>query len=259
MHIVKRNKQFQYCRRIPADIIQFYQRAYFRFSLKVQCKKQAEILCKDLDSRLDLLVFYFKTGVIDSNRLLENLREAGFHQPEKSGVRLRGRDIKALFQKYEEERLSSGRWIPKTALENKRSFTLFIEWAGNLSLEQIDHKLLLEYREVLRKLPPNLNTSPLTRDKTLNQILLMDHKRVLSVAQANKYLVTLTAFFSWLQEHEFISHNPAHHLLLPKAKREKASEERLAYSVTEIKLFNPHYWLTDKILRTAGLKDSGCH
>lgn len=234
MHILRKSGIYHYNRRIPDLLKSYIGSDCVRFSLKVKNHQQAMILGRKIDSEVDILIFRVKTETIDPDKIQEKLIQIGLIRP--SETRIKRTDISWLFSKYTDERLNSGRWTPKTALENKRSFTLFIEWAGNLSLEQIDHKLLLEYREVLRKLPPNLNTSPLTRDKTLTQILLMDHKRVLSVAQVNKYLVTLTAFFSWLQEHEFISHNPAHHLLLPKAKREKASEERLAYTVTEIKL-----------------------
>ena len=232
MHVVKRKEMFQYYRRVPECLVAICQVPIFRFSLKVRDEKSALILSRRIDSEIDLLILGCRTGTISGEKLSESLAQLGVVK-KKSADRTKT-NFSDLFKRYVADRLSTGKWVEKTALENRRSFSLLILWAGNLSLEDIDHKLLLEYRDLLKQLPPNINTNPETRYKSLSEVIASKPARLLSISQVNKYLVTITAFFAWLHEHEYIKHNPAHHLLLPKSTRISSSEERSAYSATEI-------------------------
>jgi integrase len=145
-----------------------------------------------------------------------------------------GEKISLLFGKYKQERLTSGRWIEKTGLENQRCFDLFINFAGDHEPEEYKHQVFLEFRDLLQKLPPNLSTNPHTRSKSLSQIIKMKHGKTLSQSQINKYLICISTFFNWLKQHEIITQNPAHHLLLSRAKGRRPDEERTAYSISEI-------------------------
>ena len=233
MHLIKRNRVFHYNRRVPCMLQTFIGAPSIRISLKVRDRQQALLLGRRIDNELDLLILRMMTEEVSPEFISEKLNRLGINR-EKSGHGDKSR-LRELFARYVDDRLTSGKWIDKTALENRRSFALFQEWSGSISLQDVDHKMLLEYRDLLRQLPPNISTNHATRGKNLKEVIAMKHERVLSIAQVNKYLVTLSAFFSWLHEHEFIKHNPAHHLLLGKPARSNSAEERSAYNIDEIR------------------------
>lgn len=142
-----------------------------------------------------------------------------------------------LFEKFSEERIAVGRWTQKTAIEYRTGFDLFTRYLreNGTSESEIDHKVLIDYKTLLLKLPPNACKSPKFRKKSLLQLADSVHEKVLSSRQINKQLIIVNSFFGWLYQHEYILKNPAHHLLIHKDRKARDQDERSAYAPDEIK------------------------
>jgi len=157
---------------------------------------------------------------------------SGHGELSKSDIKLEDR-----FERFSEERIAVGRWTKKTAIEYRTGFDLFTRYLRErgTSESEIDHQVLLDYKALLLKLPPNACKNPKYRKKSL--ILLADgvHEKTLSTRQINKYLIIVNSFFGWLFQHEYILKTPSHHLLIQKDKKARDQDERSAYTPDEIK------------------------
>lgn len=142
-----------------------------------------------------------------------------------------------FFEKFSEERVRAARWTQKTSIEYRTGFDLFTRFLRErgTSESEIDHQVLLDYKALLLKLPPNACKSPKYRKKTLLQLADSVHEKVLSSRQINKQLIIVNSFFGWLYQHEYVLKNPAHHLLVQKDKKARDQDERSAYTPDEIK------------------------
>lgn len=140
----------------------------------------------------------------------------------------------ALFLKFHQEMVDTQRWGEKTQFENQTCFALFLKIAGDKPVTDYSHRQLLDFRDKLVKLPPNINVKRLTKGKSIDELLVMKHQKLLSRVRVNRHLIVVTAFFRWLLRHEVINRSPAHNIILPKAKI-RTDEERERYFVDEIR------------------------
>lgn len=140
------------------------------------------------------------------------------------------------FERFSEERIAVGRWTKKTAIEYRTGFDLFTRYLRERGTyeSEIDHKVLIDYKSLLLRLPPNACKSPKYRKKSLLQLADSVHEKVLSSRQINKQLIIVNSFFGWLHQHEYILKNPAHHLLIQKDRKTRDQDERSAYAPDEI-------------------------
>lgn len=246
-HLMKIGEIYYYRRRVSRYLQVLHEKAFVKLSLHTSNKEHAKLRAFKLDNMLEELSFELRLKLIEPKQAIEQLKLAGLIGTKaqltttRTGKKLvvevkknRATElVSTLFQQYKQDRLAAGRWIDKTALENQRCFDLLLTAVGDHPPEYYTHQSLMDFRAVLQKLPPNVNTRPHTKGKSLSVVLKMQHTKLLSLSQVNKYLVCISAFFSWLAQHEIIAANPAHHLLISRAKK-SPDEERLAYSSDEV-------------------------
>lgn len=232
-------------------------------TLKTNDAKRALMLAKRIKRVLSTIEIDLKLSIISHEQALKRLIEIGISPKDKAKISFANNvesassgfnnsiyppiasqvsrlnlqqefDLEGLFTRFSQERIDAKRWGLKTQLEYKASFNLFLRFCKETGTteDNIDHKFLLSYRSTLQALPPNLSKKG--SNQSLLNIASQRHSSTLSSRQVNKYLICLTGFFGWLFQHEFISKNPAHHLLLQKSKR--PDMERDAYTVQEIEL-----------------------
>jgi len=61
-------------------------------------------------------------------------------------------------------------WTEKTKAKNLSIFALFVRVMGDLAVDEIDRKLMSEYKATLMKLPPNLNKGKEYKSKSIEDI-----------------------------------------------------------------------------------------
>jgi integrase len=141
--------------------------------------------------------------------------------------------LSKLLKEYVEETAGSGKWIPKSRAEAEAIYNLFLRIVGDRDVRTLDHRVVVEYREILRKLPSNMNKSPLYRGKTISELLAMKVEKPLSETSVNKHITLVGAFLKWAVRQSHIEANYIEGLTIAR-KAAKESEEREAYSSDDI-------------------------
>lgn len=141
--------------------------------------------------------------------------------------------ISVLMRRAVQEYVMSGTWTAKTKAETESVYALLIEIMGDHPIERFGHREMLEFRDLLAKLPPNHKKSPRYRHLRVKQILALPEVKPMSLLRVNKILSRLSAFFSWCKKHGFIRDNPTSGLAY--AIKTRADEDREAYSDEDIK------------------------
>lgn len=137
------------------------------------------------------------------------------------------------------------KWTPKTESEVQASLDLFIECIGDHPIQTVARSKIAEYKEILKRLPPNKNKSPKYRAKTIPELIKMKTSKTLSVERINKNLQRVGALFDYAIRHGIYEGvNPATQMQLPKDKWETA--KRAPYTNTELeRLLRSSQYLDD--------------
>ena len=152
--------------------------------------------------------------------------------------------LSIVIQEHIDEAKRAGTWQPKTEDENRKILELFLEMAGDVSIDSVDRTRMHSIKQDLMKLPPNMNKSPRYRDKSLDEVLKMDIEKPMSVASVNKYLIRISSLFKYAAKAGYITSNPAEGMTLRKTKR--ADEDRDPFSDEDLdKLFNSDEYQND--------------
>lgn len=104
-----------------------------------------------------------------------------------------------------------------------------------MPIPTVTHAILMEYRSMIQRLPPNSTKGKATRTTPLQELVKMKHPKTVSLTRVNHILMPLTGLFRWLQKHEIIKDNPAHSLLLPKGRHNiRPDEQRKRYTNEQV-------------------------
>jgi len=115
---------------------------------------------------------------------------------------------------------------------------IFRDWVGDVPLRQLERRKrrpFIEFAEILKELPKNMNVIKEYRGKPVREVLEMvkdrpDVKRI-SGSTKQKYMIRVHALMAWCEEHGYIDHNYASNL----AKKPSREEElRLPYSIEQL-------------------------
>lgn len=270
--IVRVNGIYHYRKTVPPLLKEILRKGEVWQSLKTGDKHRASLLAGRLEYLIKTLEMDLSWGFVTLEEALQRLR-AGRFRPKGTNKNSTGTRVLAnltvanealqiqrpsavamqspshnelthpdirledWFERFSEERIAVGRWTKKTAIEYRTGFDLFTRYLRErgTSESEIDHQVLLDYKALLLKLPPNACKSPKYRKKSLLQLADSVHEKTLSNRQINKQLIIVNSFFGWLYQHEYILKNPAHHLLVQKDKKARDQDERSAYTPDEIK------------------------
>ena len=245
MYLKMIGETYYFYRRCPEFLKDIIPSRFISFSLKTNNKEYAQILEKKISYCLEEVSFALRIDTISKEEAGRRLQKVGVRVCTLCQAKIKpapevfnkpkGQKASWLFERYKEQRIREGRWVEKTALENSSCAMLFFKVAGDHSPTYYTHQMLMNFKSVLQQLPPKMNIMPKTRGKSIARILAMRHEKLLSVSQINKYLICIGAYFRWLTSHEYISSNPAHHLLLSKSKKTRPEDERGAFSVNEMR------------------------
>ena len=229
----KINSIYHFRKLAPAYLKPLIERSEISVSLRTQDRSRANELAERLNKILLSIETEYRFNIIKREEALLKLQEIGIASRNIARSKaVESIDVIKLFEKYTLEQTKLGKWCHKTQKEYAASFRLFQTYWLEAGKVDLDHKFLLSYRDLLLKLPPNIEKSPVLKCKKLMDIALLENEARLSVRQINKHLICLTSYFKWLNTHEYIPKNPAHSLLLPKFRN--ANDERHAYSSSEI-------------------------
>ena len=140
-------------------------------------------------------------------------------------------------ERYITEAEQGGNWRSKTKVEYIAIFELFVRIMGDLDIKKIDRKMMSSFKDILTKLPPNLNKTPAYRDKSIDEILASKPKITLASRSVNKLLTRIGSLFNFAVNNGYMQINPATHMHIKIKVR--ADQDREAFTTEDLeKLFS---------------------
>ena len=116
--------------------------------------------------------------------------------------------ISEAIDRYADE--TKKNWREKTREENLAILRLFVGVVGNVPIQSITRKTVGDFKQILRKLPPNIKKNPRYRKKTIPEIINMEVPRTMSDTTVSKYLTRLGALFDYARRNGLYNgENPA--------------------------------------------------
>lgn len=139
-----------------------------------------------------------------------------------------------LLSAVTQENLISKQLKGRSEKQVKATMKLFTDWHGDRPIDQYSRADILNFREMLTKLPPNINKRKELKGLTLRQIIKTvpeDYQRM-STLTVNNNLDRVRAVFNYAHKHDYISRSPAFDLSLkinksPEEERDPFNQEQL--------------------------------
>ncbi|MBF0501646.1 MAG: site-specific integrase [Candidatus Riflebacteria bacterium] len=231
-YIMEVGTKLYFRRRIPPELQSILGMSEFKRSLNTKRMEDAKGIAAHLNQMLEKIFVSVASGIA----LDVIMPGIGLKLRKRLKVSAAPQMLSAMYKRFADEMLSTRQWNDKTSNENRITFNLFLNLKGDMPIQAVTHAMLMEYRSMVQRLPPNSTKAKATRDTNLLELVKMNHTQTLSITRVNHILMPLTGLFGWLQRHEYIKDNPAHNLLLPKGRHGvRPDEERKRYSNAEIR------------------------
>ncbi|MFO8087228.1 MAG: phage integrase SAM-like domain-containing protein [Bacteroidales bacterium] len=104
--------------------------------------------------------------------------------------------------------LDEGGWAQKTYEEYKASLNLLLRVIGDMPVNQVERPTIKEYKDTLRKLPPNIDKNKRYKNKSISDIIALGDKPI-STKTVNKNLIRASTCFQWAVDNGYMDKNPA--------------------------------------------------
>jgi integrase len=135
-------------------------------------------------------------------------------------------------KRYIAEAEQGGNWRSKTKAEYIAIFGLFVRIMGDLDIKKIDRQMMSSFKDMLTKLPPNLNKNPAYRDKSIDDILASKPKSTLASRSVNKHLTRMGSLFNFAVNNGYMQVNPATDMHIKIKVR--ADQDREAFTTEDL-------------------------
>jgi len=131
-----------------------------------------------------------------------------------------------------------------TIKEYNAAYQNLIYILGDIEVSELTPELMNSFYDDLRKLPSRRNSTPLYKDKTHDQLKLIDipTDKAISIRTANKTMSRITGLLSHATKQRIINFNPAEAVILEKDEV-YSNEKRSAFTTDNLKSIfeTPHF------------------
>jgi integrase len=117
--------------------------------------------------------------------------------------------IDKVFQAYIDEKRSTKAWKEKSEGSIKAVLKIFSEIMDGRRFDAIGYDEMRRYKEIILKLPKNLNCDNRFKEKKITEIIQIPDLDLLSNKTRNKHLGTMSTLFEWAMRHGFTDKNYA--------------------------------------------------
>lgn len=265
--------------RIPADLKEVFGGSDdFKRSLRTKSLIQARKLLKTWSYKAECVFTLLRSGMLTErhiDKLLADFKKnclerkgigyvAGMPDS-KEGVRASGIEgvvgaceglqgivepkvmLSDVVETYITEYQTTGKVGGPTQYELETKCRQFVKVVGDRDIRNITRTTVLDYLKVLKQLPKNMSKNRMYDGKTIEEVLEMQPKDVMSDTTLNNYLVRVNSFFSWAVQVGYIDRNPADGVKHGKTKLVRADELRKAYAPEDLcKLVDGYIGMRDE-------------
>jgi len=132
---------------------------------------------------------------------------------------------------------------------------MFTRIVGDVDIRTITRDTILDFLKVLKQLPRNMSKQKAYAGKTIEEVLEMQSRDIMSDTTIINYMVRVNSFFTWAVRVGHIDRNPADGVKHGKTKLVRADELRKAYAPGDLsRLAEAYLGMKDEEKRR--LKDS---
>jgi integrase len=141
--------------------------------------------------------------------------------------------LSEIIAQFTADHIQANRWQAKTQTDNAAMFRDFTEIVGDVTVDNLTKEVVRQYRQVIRKLPPNRTKQVRYRSLNISQILELTDVAPMSVCRINKHLTLIGQLCKWAINQGYLASNPASGMQLPTEKRPQ--EARSPFTGEELK------------------------
>ena len=143
-----------------------------------------------------------------------------------------------VLAKYVDTQISDGSWKTHSVNDHRNRLESFLAIMGDKPIDEITRNQVREFRETLRKLPPNRSRSAKYKDKTVKELLALKVEAALNVATVNIIVEAVASFLDWCVREEYLAANPAKELQIKDTRQ--VIELREALSIDDLRKIFAH-------------------
>ncbi|QWV98638.1 site-specific integrase [Geomonas nitrogeniifigens] len=231
-HLITYKGYYYFYIRIPSDLKHLFPCTFIKKSLKTKIETEAREQVIPIEHKVSKCFRLIRSGLLAEDQVASVVSELlPYKMKGKKQVAFKLSDIIRRYITCNEKT-----WAPKTKLENEGSFKLILDIMGDVNLETITKQVVLDFRNTLITLPPNMYK--LYSGRTIKQILAMDGITPMSTTSANKHLTRLSSLLKYAVQEGRMRANYAESMQVQDKRR--SDEVRKAYSLEDIKKVVEH-------------------
>ncbi len=224
-HIFLRSGYFYYRMAIPNDLKHLFPFREIKQSLSTDDRKIAECQALGIEGKVQQAFSILRSGVFSQETLPQIINSIIPRVTRQSSAHLKLSD---LIQKYIHQH--DNIWTAKTKMEVSSITRLLIDILGNKHIQSLTRPMMVELRDTLEKLPPNLYKK--YPGKCIAEVVCLPDIIPMSLVSVNKHMIRIGAILKYGVREGYLNRNIAEAMKIP-IKR-SIDEERSAYSNEEI-------------------------
>jgi integrase len=146
--------------------------------------------------------------------------------------------LSALIDKYIENKIIEKKWADHEVSGRRTGINLFLKYIGDQPIHSINRETCRTYRKKIMKLPPNSSRIKQYKDKSIDEIIKINHENVLSIKRVNFLLGEISSMFQWAVNETLLTSNPAKSLQIKE--QIKPINDKPTFTNTDLKLIFSH-------------------
>jgi integrase len=226
-HLIKVTSRYYYKIQVPADLSHLFPCRFIKKSLHTSELQAAKTMLRYWEFKTHNVFALLRTGTLaqdHAQQVVYSLLPVPKEQEAKGITRLA-----EVIKTYTAEKQAG--WTDKTKMEVAGVFRLLVDILGDLEVTTITRPMMIALRESLLRVPPNFYKK--NPGKSLKVALTSSTEQGISIKSVNKHVARIGSLLKYCHEQGIITNNPATGLQI--AEKQRADEERSAYSLADIK------------------------
>ena len=146
-------------------------------------------------------------------------------------------------ERYVAAKITDGAWKQHGVADHKQRLHTFLDIKGDMPLDAISRDDMREFRETLRKLPPNHSRSKKYAGMSAQEIIRTQPEKQLNIATVNIIVEAVGSLLGWFAQEGILQSNPAKGLQIKDERQ--AIELREAFTEDDLKRIFAHPKFTE--------------
>lgn len=140
--------------------------------------------------------------------------------------------LSSVIERFCRDRISSKQWQQHMLTEHKMRLDNMVEILGDQPIEKIGREDFRKVRDTLLKLPPSRKKNSKYKNKTIAELLSMDHEKTLSVKTVNDIMIAISSMIQWCVNEGILEHNLAKDLHIKDTRTD--IDKRDPFTISDI-------------------------